>query len=77
MAKIKPLEKIVMRQARGSLEAFLDGKKTLNWIKGTIEKSGVLYYKGMLKEIFDGLRRYSTLPRYKEILEECKKEGWL
>ena len=77
MVKIKPMEKIVMRQVRGSLEAFLDGKKNLNWIKGTIEKSGVLYYQGMLKEIFDGLRRYNTLPRYDEILERCKKEKWL
>ncbi|NWF94173.1 MAG: hypothetical protein HXY46_14835 [Syntrophaceae bacterium] len=77
MVKIKPMEKIVMRQVRGSLEAFLDGKKNLNWIKGTIEKSGVLYYQGMLKDVFDGLRRYNTLSRYKEILEECKKDGWL
>ena len=77
MVKIKPIEKIVMRQVRGSLEAFLDGKKNLNWIKGTIRNSGALYYKGMLKEIFDGLRRYKTLPRYNEILEECKKEKWL
>jgi len=77
MVKIKPIEKIVMRQVRGSLEAFLDGKKNLNWIKGTIEKSGVLHYQDMLKEIFDGLRRYNTLRRYQEVLNECKKEGWI
>lgn len=77
MVKIKPMEKIVMRQARGSLEAFLDGKKELNWIKGSIRNSGVLRHKGMLKEIFDGLRRYSGLTRYQSILKECQKEGWL
>jgi hypothetical protein len=77
MVKIKPMEKIVMRQVRGSLEAFLDGKKNLNWIKGTIEKSGVLHYQGMLKDVFDGLRRYNTLSRYQEIVEVCKKEKWL
>ena len=77
MVKIKPMEKIVMRQVRGSLEAFLDGKKELNWVKGTIEKSGILHYKGMLKDIFDGLRRYSGLTRYQSILKECQKEGWL
>jgi hypothetical protein len=77
MVKIKPMEKIVLRQVRGSLEAFLEGKKNLNWIKGTIEKSGVLYYRGMLKDVFDGLRRYNTLSRYQEIVEECKKEKWL
>jgi hypothetical protein len=77
MVKIKPMEKIVMRQARGSLEAFLDGKKDLNWIKGSIAKSGALNHKGMLREIFDGLRRYFRLTRYQSILKECQKEGWL
>lgn len=71
------MEKIVMRQVRGSLEAFLDGKKELNWIKGSIRNSGVLHHKDMLKEIFDGLRRYSGLTRYQSILKECQKEGWL
>ena len=77
MANIMPMERIVMRYARNSLEAFLDGKKNLNWIKGVIAKSGVLEYKNMLKEIFDGLRRYESLSRYKEIQKVCKKEGWL
>lgn len=66
-----------MRYVRGSLEAFLEDKKELNWVKGTIKNSGILNYKGMLEEIFDGLRRYASLPRYKSIFEECKKEGWL
>ena len=77
MAKIMPMERIVMRYVRSSLEAFLDDKKHLNWIKGVIAKSGVLEYQGMLKEIFDGLRRYEDLPRYKEIQKECKKQGWI
>jgi hypothetical protein len=76
MVKIKPIEKIVMRYVRGSLEAFLDDKKELDWIKGTIANSGVLNHEGMLQEIFDGLRRYASLPRYKKILEDCRKEGW-
>ena len=75
--KIKPMEIAVMRYARGCLEAFLRNSKNLNWIKGVIRSSGVLYYGGMLQEIFDGLRRYESLPRYQEILKECRKEGWL
>lgn len=75
MIKIKTMEKTVMRYVRGSLEAFLDGKKELNWVKGTIKNSGVLHYKGMLKEIFDGLRRYSGT-RYQSIFKECQKEDW-
>lgn len=77
MIKIKTIEIAVMHYVRGSLEAFLAGKKEFNWIKGTIEKSGVLHHRGMLKEIFDGLRRYSRLTRYQSILKECQKEGWL
>ena len=77
MVKIKPMEKIVMRYVRGSLEAFLEGKRELAWIKGSIASSGVLNHKDMLQEIFDGLRRYSELTRYQSILKECQKEGWL
>lgn len=77
MVKIKSIEITVMRYVRGSLEAFLDGKRELNWIKGSIAKSGVLNHKGMLQEIFDGLRRYSGLKRYQSILKECQREGWL
>ncbi|OGE26009.1 hypothetical protein A3C26_01240 [Candidatus Daviesbacteria bacterium RIFCSPHIGHO2_02_FULL_39_12] len=77
MVKIKTIEITTMRYVRGSLEAFLDGKKELNWVKGTIKNSGILNYKGMLQEIFDGLRRYSKLTRYQSILKVCQKEGWL
>lgn len=77
MVKIKTTEITTMRYVRGSLEAFLDGKRNLNWIKGTIKHSGVQQYKGMLQDIFDGLRRYSGLTRYQSILKECQKEGWL
>lgn len=77
MVKIKAIEITTMRYVRGSLEAFLDGKKELNWVKGTIKNSGILHYKGMLKEIFDGLRRYSGLARYQSILKECAAEGWI
>ena len=77
MVKIITIEITTMRYVRGSLEAFLDGKKELNWVKGTIKNSGILNYKGMLKEILDGLRRYSGLTRYQSIFKECQKEGWL
>ena len=77
MVKIKSVEISVMRYVRGSLEAFLDGKRELNWIKGSIAHSGVLNHKDMLQEIFDGLRRYSGLTRYQNILKECQKERWL
>ena len=77
MVEIRPMEEIVRRKARGSLEAFLRGDKNLKWAKREIETSGVLRYEGMLQGIFDGLRIYENSPRYQEILRECQKEGWV
>jgi len=76
MVKIQFKEEIARRWVRGSLEAFFQGKQNPNWIKGVI-KSGALRYEGMLLEIFLDLLRYEKLPRYREILRECQKEGWL
>ena len=77
MARTRSTEEVDRKRVRGSLEAFLDGKKDLNWIKGVIGKSGVLRRKRELQEMFDKLRLYENLPRYWEILAECKREGWL
>ena len=77
MVKTRSMAEIDRRGVRGSMEAFLDGKKDLNWIKGVIGKSRVLQRKGELQKLFDELRVYENLPRYQEILEECKGEGWL
>ena len=77
MVRIRTMEEIDRRWVRGSLEAFLDGKKDLNWIKGIIGGSGVLQRRGELQGIFDELGVYENLPRYREILEECQRAGWL
>ncbi len=77
MVKIPPMEEIVRRKAKGSLQAFLEGKKNLNWVKSEILTSGVLKYKGVLQEIFDDLQDYEKLPRYHEILKECEGQKWL
>jgi len=77
MVRIPPIEEIDRRYIRGSLEAFLSGKKNLNWIMGVIAKSGVLQYKGMLQEIFNDLQGYEKTPRYQEILKECQIQKWL
>ena len=77
MVRTPPTEEVVRERIRSSLEAFLEGKKDLNWIKKVIGKSGVLQRKGELQGIFDELRVYENLRRYQEMLEECKWEGWL
>lgn len=71
------LEKNIIKYVRGSLEAYLENKRTLNWIKGVIQKSGILEYKGLLREILDGLVHYRETHRYREILKESLRMGWL
>jgi len=65
-------EEVLRERIISSLEEFLEGKKDLNWIKGILLASGILQRKGELQGIFDELRAYEDLPRYREILEECK-----
>jgi len=71
------IEKSIIRYVRGSLEAYLENKRTLSWIKGIIKKSGILEYKGLLREILDGLQHLHKTPRYREILKECLREDWM
>jgi hypothetical protein len=77
VVKIPQIEEITRRLVRNSLETFLRGERSLNWIRGMIESSGVLRQEGMLQNIFDGLRGYGSLTRYQEILKECRKERWI
>ena len=77
MVRTRSTEKVVRERVRSSLEAFLEGKKDLDWVKGVIVASEVLQRKGELQGLFDDLRAYKHLSRYQEILEECQREGWL
>ncbi len=75
--KVKPIEEAVRNYVQRSLEAYLCGRKNLNWIKGVIGKSGILSRKGELNQIFTRLEPKKIAFRYGAIFEECKKEGWL
>ena len=77
MVRTQSTEEVLRESVRSSLEAFLDGKKDLNWIKRMKVASGVLQRQGELQRILDELRAYKHLSRYQEILEKCQKEGWL
>jgi hypothetical protein len=70
MARLPSTEEVQRRRVMGCLEAFVEGKRDLKWIKGVIRWSGVLERKGELQEIFDELRFYENVPRYWEIFEE-------
>ena len=56
MVRTQSSEEVVRERIRSSLEAFLEGKKDLNWIKRVIVASGVLQRKGELQGVFDELR---------------------
>jgi len=77
MVRAPSFEEVQTMRVTGCLEAFLEGKKHLNWIKGVIRGSAIIERKGELQEIFDELRFYEGHPRYGEILTECQREGWL
>jgi len=72
---IKSMEEISRRYARGSLRAFLEGKKNLSWVLGVIESSEV---RGRgLSEIFEGQKGYGNSERYRKAFSACRDQGWL
>jgi hypothetical protein len=71
----KSVEDVTRNYARGALRAFLEGKKTLNWVVGMVRSSGV---KGQrLTEVFDNLKDYGDPGRYYEARTACHEQGWL
>lgn len=56
MVKTQSTEEVIRERLRSSLEAFLEGKKDLNWIKRVIVASEVFQRKGELQGVFDELR---------------------
>jgi hypothetical protein len=71
---IKSVELTTRNYARNSLRAYLEGEKNLNWAVGVIRSSGV---RGpALAEIFNYLKDYSEMVRYKEVYLACKKLEW-
>lgn len=72
---IKTMDEIARNYARGSLQAFLEGKKNLNWIIKVIESSGM--HGLLLSEIFESLKGYGNFERYREALSACRDKGWL
>lgn len=71
---IKSMDEISIRYARGSLRAFLEGKKNLSWILGVIGSSGLCGRR--LSEIFEGLKGYGNSERYRKALSACQEQGW-
>lgn len=69
---IKSMEEITPRYARGALQAFLDGKKNLNWVLGMIRSSGV--HGQRLSEIFEGEKGYGNSELYREALSACRDQ---
>lgn len=74
MTKKISAEKITEPYTEGSLKTFLKGKGDINWITGTINASGVRGEK--LKNIFCKLKKHGDPRRYRQIYQECRKQGW-
>jgi hypothetical protein len=72
---MKDLETWNRNYAKKTLWAFLDGKKNLNWLIGTIRYSRVRGKR--LAEIFESSKSYGNPSRYQEALSACRKQGWI
>ncbi len=60
--------------ARKCLIAFVEGKQTLNWIRGVIRRSGL---RGRaLEEVFQRLQGFGDQDRLQQVRERCQREGW-
>ena len=56
---------------KGSISAYLEGKKSLNWLIGTIERSGLRGDE--LRREIEGIR--GDEEKVRRILEECRRRG--
>ena len=59
---------------RGSISAYLEGKKGLSWLMGVIERSG-LRGEELKREIEE--MREGNEDKVEIILEECRKRGYI
>ena len=74
MVKID-IEAAKRRYAKNCLNAFFEGKKSLKWIIGVIESSGV---RGqILQDIFQELQHYGDPLRWQEAYQACQEQEWL
>lgn len=73
MVRVKPLNEVSRRYAQGCLRAFLDGKKNLKWIVGTIVKSGVRGEE--LRGVFNGLIGFGDRSRFEQVRKACEDLG--
>lgn len=72
---VKSVETYNRNYARKCVMAFLDGRKNINWVLGTIRYSKV--HEQILKEVLENLKDYGRSDRYQEVLSACREQGWL
>ena len=73
----KSEEEMVYNYIRGVLKAFLEGKQHFNWVFTNIIDSHSRLRDQGLKQIFEDLKGYGDLERYRQIHAACREQGWL
>lgn len=73
--KVTDLDTAAKRYLRGSIEAYLEGKKNLNWITGIVKTNYIS--REILTEILSRLTTYGDRSRYLSLRKECEKMGLL
>jgi hypothetical protein len=76
MVKVKSLEEISRRYVMGSIECFLRGEKSLNWIMGVIRSSGIK--KTALQDLFASYRQsYAENTAFQALERSSKQLGYI
>ncbi len=68
-------DEVLYRYARGCIRAYLEGKKTDNWVMSIIRGTGIR--DRALLDILSRLETSANPDRYKELLSLCQNRGWL
>ena len=59
----------------GCIRAFLEGKKTINWVMSFV--IGHRLPRAVLQEILIGAKASADPARYEALLSACRKQGFL
>jgi len=72
---VKTEDEIKRNCVAGCVRAFLEGKKTINWVMSSIK--GHRLPKSILAEILSSTQPDAGRARYKELLSVCREKGLL
>ena len=71
----KSVDEIERNHIAGCVRAFLEGKRTINWVMAFVR--GHRFPKPVLEDILSGAQPNADPARYEELRSTCRDEGLL